>query len=216
MKHTLSDEERKHLDQLIADTEKRTGTQIVLAVIDRSDVYAEIPWKAFALGASIAGLLVLVMNLLWPLASATGAAFLTIVMILAAGAGLALLTVFVADFARIFLHSHRAEMETRQYADSLFLSRQMFATTERKAVLLLVSLFERQVVVLPDSGLAQKLNRNAIEMIIKHMRLYLQSGQTARALEAGLKKMEEIVSDNAPSKSSVNELPNDIIEEKGA
>jgi len=29
---------------------KRTGAQIVLAVVDRSDVYAELPWKAFALG----------------------------------------------------------------------------------------------------------------------------------------------------------------------
>lgn len=216
MKHTLNNEERGQLDQRIADAEKRTGAQIVLAVIERSDAYAELPWKAFALGASIAGLLVLVMNLLWPLTSASLAALLAIVMMLGAGAGFALLSVFVSDFARLFLHTFRAEVETRQYAESLFLSRQMFATRERKAVLLLVSLFERQVVVLPDNGLTQHLNQDATEKIIKHMRPYLKAGQTARALEAGLKKLEENISGDERSASFVNELPNDIIEEKGA
>jgi len=216
MKHTLNDEERRQLDQRIADAEKRTGAQIVLAVIERSDAYAELPWKAFALGASIAGLLVLVMNLLCPLTSASPAALLAIVMMLGAGAGFALLSVFVADFATLFLHTHRAEVETRQYAESLFLSRQMFATSKRKAVLLLVSLFERQVVVLPDNGLTQHLNQDATEKIIKHMRPYLKAGQTARALETGLKKLEENISGDERSASFVNELPNDIIEEKGA
>ena len=216
MKHALNDEERNRLDQHIADMEKRTEAQIVLAVIERSDAYAELPWKSFALGTSISGLLALALNLLWPLTSPSTATLLAIVMMLAAGAGFALLCVFVPDFAQLFLHTHRAEVETRQYAESLFLSRQMFATRKRRAVLLLISLFERRIVVLPDTGLTQQLNQDAIESIIKHMRLYLTAGQTARALEAGLKKLEEIISANVQPESSVNELPNKIIEEKGA
>jgi putative membrane protein len=216
MKHTLNEEERRQLDQRIADAEKRTGAQIVLAVIDRSDSYAEIPWKAFALGASIAGLLVLVMNLLWPLTSASTAVLLAIVMIMASGAGFALLCVFAPDFARLFLHSHRAEVETRQYAESLFLSKQIFATGKRKAVLLLVSLFERQIVLLPDKGLIEQLNQKATDKIISVMRPYLTAGQTARALKAGLKKIAELISAGDQLEAFVNELPNGIIEEKGA
>lgn len=216
MRHTLSNEEKILLESHIAGAEVRTGMQIVMSVIERSDNYAELPWKAFALGTSFAGLMVLVMNLLWPLASPVTAAFLSIVMILAAGAGFALLCVFASDFARLFLNSRRADVETRQYAESLFLSRQLFATRDRKAMLLLVSLFERRIVVLPDTGLTGQLNHAAIDLIIKHMRVYLKAGQTARALDAGLKKLEEILSGNMPPESSVNELPDDIIEEKGA
>ncbi len=211
MKHSLHDEERSRLDQHTADAEKRTGVQIVLAIIERSDAYAELPWKAFALGASGAGLLVLIMNILWPLTSSLQATILAIVSILAAGAGLALLSVFVPDFARLFLSVHRAELETRQYAESLFLNRQLFAARERKAVLLLVSLFERRIVVMPDAGLIQKINQDAADKIIGHMRIYLKAGQTSRALDAGLKKLEEILS----QPESSHELPN-IIEEKGA
>ena len=98
MKHTLNNEEQNRLDQRIADAEKRTGAQIVLAVIERSDTYAELPWKAFALGASGAGLLVLIMNILWPLTSPVTAAFLAIVMMLAAGAGFALFCCLCSGF----------------------------------------------------------------------------------------------------------------------
>ena len=210
------DEERSLLDQRVAAAEKRTGAQIVLAVIGRSDTYAEIPWKAFALGSSVTGLLALIMNVLWPLASAVTAALLVIVMMLSAGAGLALLSIFVPDFARLFLHVHRAEAETKQYAESLFLSRQLFATRDRKAVLLLISLFERRIVILPDRGLTDQLNQTATEKVIKHMRPYLKAGQPARALEAGLKKLEDLISAEAQPGSFIDELPNDIIEEKGA
>lgn len=216
MKHTLNVEERGQLDQRIADVEKRTGAQIVLAVIERADAYPEIPWKAFALGTSIAGFFVLGMNLLWPVTSSMTAALLAIVMVLGAGAALALLCVLAPDFARLFLPAHRAEEETRQYAESLFLSKQMFATTKRQAVLLLVSIFERQIFVLPDTGLTQKLNQETTDKIIKHMRPYLIAGKSARALDAGLKKLAEIIAGDGQPEAFVNELPNDIIEEKGA
>lgn len=215
MKHTLNDEERVRLNERIAEVEKRTGAQVVLAVIGKSDTYTEIPWKAFALGASGAGLLVLLMNIPWPLTSPVTAALLAIVMMLSAGAGFALLSVFIPDFARLFLSAHRASVETRQYAESLFLSRQLFATRERKAVLLLVSLFERRVVVLPDTGLCRQLNREATDKVVEHMRLYLKAGKTARALEAGLKKLEETIPHIDEPMSSNNELPDEIIEERG-
>ena len=211
MKHSLTDEERKELDQRTAAAEKRTGVQIVLAIIERSDAYAELPWKAFAMGTSGAGLLVLIMNMVWPLPLPTMAAILAIVIMLAAGAGFALLCVFVPDFARLFLHTHRAEAETMQYARSLFLSHELFGTPQRRAVLLLVSLFERRIVVLPDTGLIQKINQKATENIIQHMRIYLKAGQTARALETGLKKLEDIIRHSETS----HELPN-VIEERGA
>ena len=68
MKRKLTDDDRNRLDTLVIETEKRTNTQIVLAVIQRSDSYAELPWKAFALGASISSLLIFILTILAGLA----------------------------------------------------------------------------------------------------------------------------------------------------
>ena len=114
MKHYLTDNDRSLLDRRIAETEKQTGAQIVLATVMRSDSYVEIPWKAFALGASIASLLMVFLDLFvlgW--LTATMILF-SVAVILATGAIFALLTVLFPRFATLV--SLPAAERNRKYA----------------------------------------------------------------------------------------------------
>lgn len=205
----------RNLDHRVADVEKRTGAQIVLAVIERSDAYPELPWKAFALGTAVAGLLVAWQDMARPAWISGFAILFAVVLTLAAGISCALLCVYAPQFARLFLDRRRASAEVRQYASALFLSREMFATNRRTGILLLVSLFERHVVVLPDTGLAQRLSKDALQMIIACMTTALKKGEVERALEDGLDSLEDILVGTATGESGRNELANIVIEEKG-
>lgn len=216
MKHILNAQEHNRLDQRVAEAEKRTGAQIVLAVVERSDSYAEIPWKAFALAVSATSLLVFFQAILWPDWFTHMALLHALATTLAAGAVCALMAVSLPRFARLFLNEHRKEMEVRQHAESLFLSHQLFATRKRSGILLLVSLFERQVILLPDTGISERLSREATQEIISVMTPSLASGEVARALEEGLEKLEEILAATATGEALENELPDEIIEEKGS
>jgi putative membrane protein len=214
MERILSNHDRNRLNGLIAESEKRTKTQIVLAVIKRCDTYAELPWKAFALGASIAGLAAFILGLPfkdWPSRiTAPIAAAAT----LAGGAAFALPAVLVPGFARRFLSFNRAETEVRQYAESLFLARELFATGGRTGIMLLVGLFERQVVLLPDRGLGNRLTGD----VIAAMTPFLKRNEVSRALEAGLERLTRVLSASAPGGQAgkgKNELSDEIIEEKG-
>jgi putative membrane protein len=216
MKKNFTEQERKHLDGKVVEAERRTGSQIVLAVVPRSDAYAELPWKAFALGAALAGLAFAALDLLHPGWHAPTAVLLSLTGTLLAGVACALASVGVPGFARLFLDAHRAVVESRQYAESLFLSREVFATRGRTGILLFVSLFERQIIILPDTGLSGRLSREALQGIITRMTPPLASGQVAQAFEAGLAGLEESLGAMAPSGVVVNELPNGIVEERGA
>ena len=214
MKRTLSDHDRSRLDALIADTEKRTNTQIVLAVIQRSDNYAELPWKAFALGASVTALLVFILDLylnLWYPGITVPAATAGI---LAGGAVFAFLSVLIPGFAKRFLSGLRAEVEVRQYAESLFLSRELFATSSRTGILVLVSLFERKVVILPDKGLSDQLTGDAVQSMITAMTPFLKRSEIRRAFEAGLYLLSRTLA-NDGHRPDENELSDEIIEEMG-
>jgi len=214
MKTKLSEEERSQLDGLVSETEKQTGTQIVLAVIKRSDSYTELPWKAFALGAGIAGLLILILELsffdwypdMMMAVAVTGT--------LAGGVVFAFLTALLPGFARMFLSEDRAETEVLQYGQSLFLERELFATSKRTGILLLVSLFERKVVVLPDKGVRDKLTETELQNVIGSMTPLLKKHRLLSAFQAGLKELSRGLG-KAATGSDENELPDDIIEEKG-
>jgi len=214
MKQTLSDHDRNRLGGLIVDVEKHTNTQIVLAVIQRSDSYAELPWKAFALGASIAALLIFILDLLsygwYPRVTV----LIAVAGTLAGGAVFALLTVLIPGFAKRFLSSFRAEVEVRQYAESLFLSKELFATSNRTGILVLVSLFERKIVILPDKGLSDQLTNDAMQSIITAMTQLLKRNEISRAFESGLEQLSHTLETSVQGKGE-NELSDEIIEEKG-
>ncbi|MBN2403246.1 MAG: hypothetical protein JXN64_12710 [Spirochaetes bacterium] len=215
MGQILSDNDRTMLDQQIADAEKRTKSQIVLAVVQKSDSYAELPWKAFALGASIAGLIVFILNLLTLPWNTNAMLLVSSASILGAGAVFSLLAVFIPGFAKLFLSNNRAETETRQYAESLFLDRELFATSGRTGILLLVSLFEHEVIIVPDKGPRNRLSIADMNDIIRHMTRLLKRKKLRQALKTGLEKITGILESSAPDISAKDELSNKIIEEKG-
>jgi len=214
MKKIISDDVNSRLDALIKKTEKRTGAQIVLAVIRRSDSYAELPWKAFALGASIAGLLVFILNMPFNDWSLQIAKLFITAVILASGAFFALLTIIIPGFARHFLSADRADLEVRQYAKSLFLERGLFATRRRTGILFLVSLFERKVVILPDKGLDSELTEETMQSIITSMIPFLKRKEIYRAFETGMEQLSGVLKSESRG-TGENELPDEIIDEKG-
>lgn len=218
MKEILSDYDHSRLDKRIAEVEKLTNAQIVLAVIKRSDSYTELPWKAFALGASIAGLLIFIIDLTISYWISHVVMLIAVAAMLSAGAFFAILTVFVSSFSSLFLSAYRAETEVRQYAESLFFNKELFATTRRTGILILVSLFEKQIIILPDKGLSVRLSKDKMKEIISKMTMPLKQNDITGAMEVGLEQLSEALGKSDTGKSGVaskNELSNDIIEEKG-
>ena len=214
MKLELSEHERSRLNEQIARAEKNTDTQIVLATVKRSDSYLEIPWIAFAFGISIAGFTVFLADLFVYKWISNSLVLISLATTLAAGIFIAFLTVLSPVIARIFLSKNRKEVETRQYAESLFLNRELFATTGRRGVLLLISLFERQIIILPDKGIKSCLTTTKLEEIIKEMVPLLREGNLAGSLEKGLSLLTAELPITAETAGN-NELSNEIIEEEG-
>ena len=210
MTNVLTDTERDRIDATVRALEERHGLQLVVAVGQRSDSYEELPWKAFAFGVSTAAGLLMVA----PLGGGEFQTLLTFTAALAVGAAAALLTVFSSVCARLFLSRYRAATEVRQYAQSMILENGIFATPDHKALLLLVSLFEHQMLVMPDKGLEPYLPPEVLERVISAMEPHLKKGRIADALGVGLQQLEQPLSAVAPGAAGGDLLPN-ILEVRG-
>jgi len=217
MNNILSESDRDELNRQVAETEKRVDAQIVLAVVRRSDSYPEIPWKAFALGTSVAGLITFVLNTIIPFWNSPALVLFSIAALLAVGLFFALIAITIPLVARLFISKQRAKEEVRQYAESVFLSRELYTTQNRKSVLLLVSLFERCVFVLPDKGLANRFGKTELHTVIDPMVVLLKQNKLRNAFEEGLSQLTAILVKNGPQAmvDRRNELSNEIIEEEG-
>ena len=204
----LSENDRQGITERAERLEERTGVQVVAVLVDKCDAYPEIPWKAFALGAALAALAV---------ALGLQGAILATLALLGAGAAAALATIFLPAFARLFLVAGRRDAEVRQYAESLFLRHALFNTRNRCGILILVGLFERSVVILPDSGLRERIGDAELKDIVALMTPALSGGRQAAALQDGLNALEALlVARGFAGGESDDEIVQEVIEEKGA
>ena len=177
--------------QRVANLERSTGVEVLAAVIARADSYPEIPWKAFALGASLALLAAVAAALTAPGWEAAVALIETAVMALAVGSAVALATVWIAPLARLFLSRPRRQVEVLQYAQAMFLDAGLQRTPRRDGILLLVALFEREVVVLADSGVRDRVGTAGLDPVVAAVTVALKRGRVKDALLDGLARLEE-------------------------
>lgn len=205
------------LEQAIAALEAQTGVQLVTAVIGKADSYAELPWKAFALGTALAALVLVVADALSPRWTGADNALIFAVAILGAGAVSALLAVAAPPYARLFLRATRRDLEVRHYAQAFFLRRELFATRGRNGILLLVSLFERKVEILPDVGLHARFDSADWRTVIDAMTPLLRERRCFGALQQGVARLQALLVAKGMSRApGGNELADRPIQETGA
>lgn len=203
--------------QRVADLERSTGVEVVAAVIARADSYPEIPWKAFALGASLALLAAVAAALTAPGWEAAEAIVETAVATLAVGAAAALATVWIAPLARLFLSRARRQAEVLQYAQAMFLDAGLQRTPRRDGILLLVALFEREVVALADLGVRERIGPAGLDKVISAVTATLKRGQVKEALLDGLARLEETLAASGfrAQPGEPNEVAEALIQQRG-
>lgn len=201
----------------VASLEAMRGVEVVTAVIARADSYPEVPWKAFAVGASFAALAAAAMTLLETRWDAFEAVVQAAVAVLAVGGAFALATVWIPPLARIFIPTERREAEVRQYAQALFLESGLHRTRRHDGILILVSLLEREAVIIADRGVSDKIARVELDSIVVTVTGAMARGALADALLAGLEQLDKTLAHHGlwPAAGDTNELTDSVIQEKG-
>jgi putative membrane protein len=215
MKKSLNDADKALLESKISEAESRTKVEFLLAFTEKCDDYPEIPWKAFALGVSVSLLFSILYILLYPSWINAGLVFGMILVTLVFSSLLSLLTLLSDVFARVFLPEERAHAETMQFAESFFYRRDFGNTNARNAVLVLVSLFEKYVVLIPDRGLEKRLSNEEANAVVNKITRKLREDGLMEAYKTAIDKLVKILETSVPAGESKNELPNEIIFIKG-
>jgi putative membrane protein len=209
--------EAASLDTLVARVEARTGIQIVPAIVGKADTYAEVPWKAFAIGAAFSALALVVFDDLKPTWATASTAIMHAIVVLVAGGACALAAGFVPAIARLLVRDTHEIVEVRQYAESLFLRHTLFATRARTGVLVLVSLFERRIEIVADTGFNGRVSQADWQAVIGRMAPHLSGGRPFDALNDALGAIEELLTARGfQGSGGADELPNTAIQERGA
>jgi putative membrane protein len=175
------------IEGAVREAEARTSGEIVPYVVAASDEYPSAAWKGAAFGA-----------FLGPLIAAAAYHFggfwathvlLWIALPAAAGGAVGyLLTEGVPALRRRLAGDEVLEARSRLRAEAAFLEAEVFRTRERTGILLFLSLFERRVVVLGDTGIHQKVAAGEWDGIVRTVVAGIRSRRPAEALIAAIRE----------------------------
>lgn len=186
----LSEPVRRRIADAVREAEAGTSGEIVVAVVNEVDRYEEAAWR----GGTLAAAVVLGVDLLyrhatpfwWRLPVDAG----LLAAILSGIVGYVLVT-RVAALRRRLVGRARRRALVRAAAHTAFRSCGVAATAGRTGVLVFVSLFEREVVVLPDAGLEARAPEGAWDGTVERLVAGMKAGRPAEALVDGVRACGE-------------------------
>lgn len=175
----------------VGEAEKRTSGEIVPYVVDQSDEYLSATWKGAALGAILAPLVALAIHRwssIWGIPIDWWIALPAPV-----GGALGYLLSLLPSVRRWMVGDEVLEARTRRRAAVAFLDQEVFRTDNRTGILLFVSLFERRVVLLADSGIHQKVEQGQWEEITNRLAGEIRKGRTGPAMVEAIRACGELL-----------------------
>ncbi len=202
----FSEDDRRQIEAAVAELEKTSATELVVAVLPRSGDYRLSRALVAACWALAAGLAVVT---LWPHWEAP----LALLVQIPIGAG-AYLLFGVATLWRLLISPDHAAVEVERRAFALFSEHGLHNTRDRTGMLILVSELERRVVILGDQAIHQKIGDSGWQAHVDRIVDAICAGQAARGLLQVIQELGKIHAELLPlAPGDTNELGNEIIRE---
>ena len=171
--------------QAVAGAERRTSGEIVPYVVGASDDYAEARWRGATLGALLGAL---VAALVHEAAGLWGGWFAAWVTLPPAAGGIAgfLAATLAPPVRRLLVDDAALDRNVRRRAEQAFLAEEVFRTRDRTGILVFLSLFERRVTVLADSGISAVVPQTEWDAIVAGIVAGIRAGRAPAALVEGI------------------------------
>jgi len=88
----------------------------------------------------------------------------------------------------------------------------VYATRDRSGILVFISLMEREVRILADSGISAKIAQEEWNEIAKDLAEGIKAGRSAKAIEDAVRHCGKLLANNFPAKrDNPNELPDGLV-----
>ncbi len=211
----LTTEERERVRLAVHTAERHTNAEIVPMIVGRSGLYRDAQHRAGLVLALLALTILLTTELLWlPWGwHASNAAWLVLVAIIAYGAGVWLGT--LVPLIRVLTSSERMRHKVRLRAERAFAQHAVSQTRERTGVLIMVSLLEHQIYVLPDQPLFQRVPMERWSQIAQAGVERLKTGDMVGGLCQSIETCGLLLAEVSPGRpdDNPNELPNELVQE---
>lgn len=181
----LNEEDLATIKAYASEAEKKTGSMIVPVIAENSDFYESAVWRSVFFGLCLTALTLAILYFTTEIAWRVSP-FYWLFFLLSGGLIFGLATIFIPALKRIFAGKGLIEKRVTEKAEVYFLEEEVFNTKARTGILIYLSLFEHQVIVLADSGITKVIDEKDLDTVVEDMTREIRRGNFKAGFKAGI------------------------------
>jgi putative membrane protein len=215
LKQKFSDEDLQRIKTAVKEAEQSISGEIVPVIVEKSGMYSIATYKASLIAAAFVFVLIIILDR-YVVADTMNTLYYDPIFIFTAvmiGAALgALIPNFSEPIKRILIPKKLMDECCRQSALNAFLEEEIFNTRHRTGIMIFISFFEHEVIVMADRGISKVVEQKEWDKIVSALVVDIRSGKIIDGVEAGIKRCGEILLEKGFHKTpdDINELRDDL------
>lgn len=211
LRSKFSENDLNRIKAAVNEAESKISGEIVPVIVARSGHYTIANYKASLFAGSLAFLLIIIFDRYVP-AYAIYDPLMIFFAVLLAGVLGALVTKVLDPLKRLFIEQKHKDNATRQRAENAFLEEEVFNTRQRTGIMIFISFFEHEVIVMADTGISKVVEQKEWDKIVINLTDHIRRDKIVEGLEGALKRCGEILLEKGFVKTAddTNELRDDL------
>jgi putative membrane protein len=215
LKQRFTESELQRIKASVKEAESKISGEIVPVIVEKSGYYSIANYKGSLIGASLAFVLMIVLDrYIINDASVTlyyDPVFIFFVVILGGIIG-SVLPNLSPLIMRPLINQKHFDHATRQRAENAFLEEEVFNTRHRTGIMIFISFFEHEVIIMADRGISKVVDQKLWDKIVADLVANIRVGKIVDGLEGAIKRCGEILLEKgfASTNDDVNELRDDL------
>ena len=211
LRRRFSDAELNRIKASVREAEKKISGEIVPVIVEKSGYYTIANYKASLVAGSLVFLVIVIMDRLAPARAVYDPLAILILVVLAGMVGYVIPN-FSMTVRRWFVTRQHMDHAAKQRAENAFLEEEIFNTRHRTGIMIFVSFFEHEVIVMADRGISKVVDQTEWDRIVNNLTRSIKDGKVVEGLEKAIARCGEILLEKGFVRTTddVNELRDDL------
>lgn len=207
----FSEPELNRIREAVRQAETRISGEIVPVFVETSGRYTIANYRGALIGAAVLFLSVIAFDRFFP-QMAVYDPVLIMLMVTAGGMLGAVLPQALPGLKRRLVARRHLDYATRSRAENAFLEEEVFHTRHRTGIMLFVSFFEHEVIVMADRGISKVVEQKEWDNVVNMITKGISSGKVIDGMEQAINRCSEILLEKGFVRTSddINELKDDL------
>jgi len=212
IKNRFTAQDLDRIKAAVKQAEEKISGEIVPVFVERSDAYVIANYIGALIMAALVFIVIVILDRYAPTELAVYDPIFIFVFVSAGGLLGGILASVFSPFKRLLLGQALLDAATRRRAENAFLEEEVFNTRHRTGIMIFISFFEREVIVMADRGISKVVDQKEWDTLVRNIINNVRKDKVADGIVAAILRCGEILLEKGflITPDDINELRDDL------